>query len=646
MKKNGNKSITTFIIFGILIVYMIFFLSLQYRSLAELEERALTALNNQLRKDAKSLEYWSIICKNDLKAFASNSKLLVYFSNKDLGVSDAYGGGFDIENIQKEFAKHLREKELNFKPLYKQIGFISASNEVLVEMGHPTLPTEVIKHSYIATLKQDLEKIRLYIFFDSGKYYFYTSQPYYFRDIYRGHIVTHINESIILENVFRKFGGSKKLLYPTDSPTDVSSYFISNYYDFESFPKREDIPIGITKNYSVLKSDKKSSVKIYIFRIPVNNTDLEIVSIYPRDLLLGKVWSKWLIIGLIGFSVLIFGVLVYVYNTIIKHTKIVTQLETETKKREEIIEKNRQLESEIEKRISTEEELVKSYDVANELASQAQNANRAKSQFLANMSHEIRTPMNGIIGYTDLLLEDETDEKKNDRLLIIKDSAEDLLIIMNDIIDLSNIEYGKMKVKITTNSTEKLFHGINEMYKSIAMNKGIGFELNIDSSIPEFVNTDRQKVFQILSNIIKNAIKFTTIGKVTLDVSFNVNWLTIVVTDTGIGISEDDYAKIFENFEQIEQTHKLKAKGTGLGLAITKSFVDMLGGSIDVESEFGKGSRFVVKIPATEFVLTTPQEKKKKVKLTKLLHKINVLVAEDNKINQKLISSIKIPDLI
>ncbi len=639
MTRHYKHGLTTIITVLILVGYMSFFLTTQYRSLGELEERALSDLSNQFGKDVASLEYWHKLCKNDLNLFAKSSYIDAYFSDVSMAVSEQYGLNISREQFKSDVDKHVETMLLNNQPLYRRLCFINEDGSLLYSKSNSLLDRESKMNKFKSIVTKEDLGTEVYVFFDENKYYFYVSQAYHYNGKLFGHLIAEVNEEQLVGGVFKKFGGAKKILLLQGKYDEICQVFVSPDYNLDSFPSESQLPIGYTRSFSLVKTDG-DEITAYVQRIKVPNTDLEILSIYPKDQLLGKFWSRWLLLGLIGFSVIIFFVLIYAYNSNIKNLRVQTQLDTEMKKREEIQEKNNLLSDEIEKRIKTEEELIESNKKAKELAVQAQNANRAKSQFLANMSHEIRTPMNAIIGFTDLLLSEEDNDYKTEKLTLVKESAGYLLNIINDILDLSKIEFGKIKVKITTFSLNSIINVIDQMFKDKAMNKGIYFKTELSRDLPEFINSDKQKIFQILTNIINNAVKFTYKGGVTLLLNYEFNNLIFTISDTGIGISEEDHKKIFEDFEQVENTHRLKAQGTGLGLSITKNFIGMLGGSIDVESELGKGSVFTIVIPVTEFKVAPIEEQPKEEKLTKLMKKMNLLVAEDNKINQKLISNI------
>jgi PAS domain S-box-containing protein len=231
---------------------------------------------------------------------------------------------------------------------------------------------------------------------------------------------------------------------------------------------------------------------------------------------------------------------------------------------------------------------------------QAENANKAKSEFLANMSHEIRTPMNAIIGISNTLLKYDTDnllDKQLEGIRIINESGQRLLLLINDILDLSKIESGKLEVSLEIMHPNTLVEPLESIAEAMCKDKGIEFILDVDESLPPLIASDKQKVHQVLLNLVGNAIKFTEKGSVTISLSANGQMLRFRITDTGVGIRKDDLETIFDEFKQIDSSMTKRFAGTGLGLSICRKLVEMLGGQITVESEFGSGTTFTFSLP-------------------------------------------------
>ena len=267
----------------------------------------------------------------------------------------------------------------------------------------------------------------------------------------------------------------------------------------------------------------------------------------------------------------------------------------------------------------------------------AEAASASKSAFLSNMSHEIRTPMNAIIGMTDLLTHESLNERQMGYINDINFSAHSLLSLINDILDLSKIESGKLELNPVNYDFHALIDNITSMFSYVAQKKGLEFKFENPGGLPEYLYGDDLRLRQVLTNICGNAVKYTEKGHVKLKISVSGGNLVFEISDTGMGIRKEDIKKIFIAFERAETDKNRGIVGTGLGLSICKSFVDMMGGHILVDSEYEQGSVFTVIIPA---VLGNKAE----VKSTKNLKKeqtfyapgAHILVVDDNEFNLKV----------
>ena len=274
---------------------------------------------------------------------------------------------------------------------------------------------------------------------------------------------------------------------------------------------------------------------------------------------------------------------------------------------------------------------------------QAEESDRLKSAFLANMSHEIRTPMNGIIGFADLLKEPKLSaEEQKEYISLIEFSGKRMLGIINDIVDISKIESGHMKVNITESNINEQIEYLYAFFKPEVEQKGMQLIYNNALLSKEsIIKTDREKVFAILTNLVKNAIKYSDTGTIEFGYLLIGSELEFYVKDQGIGIPKDLQEAIFERFIQVDMGNKRAFQGAGLGLAITKSYVEMLGGKIWVESEPLKGSTFY-------FTLPYDSQKNDKILIKNKLgteytdnldKKLKILVAEDDYPSEILIST-------
>ncbi len=284
-----------------------------------------------------------------------------------------------------------------------------------------------------------------------------------------------------------------------------------------------------------------------------------------------------------------------------------------------------------------------------ELRNQADEANLAKSRFLANMSHEIRTPMNAIVGMSELIIEEARGQKIYDYAVDIKTASKNLLRIINDILDISKVESGTMNMIESRYHIQTLLEETINVVKVPALENGLQLRMDMDLEMPaEFIGDDG-RIKQVLINIINNAIKYTKNGFVTLGATYrhkrdDVYDLIFSIEDTGVGIKEEDLARLFERFARVESSENESIEGTGLGLAIAQSFVEMMNGHIDVESEYGKGTTFRVTIEQKCDCQTTVREVGMNVEEEDTNDEmfaapsVNILLVDDNKINLKVAS--------
>ncbi len=273
------------------------------------------------------------------------------------------------------------------------------------------------------------------------------------------------------------------------------------------------------------------------------------------------------------------------------------------------------------------------------------HANRATNAFLASMSHEIRTPMNGVLGMTEVMLQGTLDDETRDRLALIQRSGQTLVALINDILDFSKVEAGKLKIESTDFDLLELMEDLQRLFEPVAQQKGVTLDLSTMSGVPRLLRGDALRLRQVLSNLVNNAVKFTERGTVSLRVVTREQSgpqklkVEFAVEDTGIGIAPEVVPKLFTLFEQGDASTTRRYGGTGLGLALSRQLVVLMGGTLEVESRVGVGSRFTFSLwlerGVQALVEASPRARPEEQTLVN-----PVLVVDDNAINLRVACSL------
>jgi signal transduction histidine kinase/CheY-like chemotaxis protein len=279
-----------------------------------------------------------------------------------------------------------------------------------------------------------------------------------------------------------------------------------------------------------------------------------------------------------------------------------------------------------------------------EARDRAEAANRSKSDFLANMSHEIRTPLNGVLGMAQVMETHELSPDQRDRLGVVRESGQALLGILNDLLDLSKAQAGKLELEIADTDISEMVRTCCTAFQGMAASKGVNLIFNTEPAAQGFWKADGLRLRQVLSNLISNSLKFTHKGSVTVTVGHDGEALTLAVTDTGIGMEPDQIPRLFEKFTQADASTTRRYGGTGLGLSICRELIELMGGHVVVTSEPGSGSCFTVAVP-----LERGQAKVRSVKAEPVASEvragelIRILAAEDNPTNQRVLKALLEP---
>lgn len=365
-------------------------------------------------------------------------------------------------------------------------------------------------------------------------------------------------------------------------------------YSFESF--KEAFQSGKKGEVSFTYNNIRETLSY----VPVNGTNWQLTYLVRESVIGDKISyiTKDIVTRSIIQSVITIAAILGLFAFVMIQTKRSARLNLERKTAEAEV---RGKQEELEQRIKLQNQLEEQSELLSEALTAAEGANTAKTAFLSNMSHEIRTPLNAIIGLDSLALRDETiSDKTREYLEKINGSAKHLLALINDILDMSRIESGRLILRKEEFSFSEMLEQINTMVVSQCSEKGLSFECRIAGHIDDYYIGDAMKLKQVLVNLLSNSVKFTDPpGSVTFAIEKTNDYedqstLRFSVKDTGIGISKEFLPKVFDSFAQEDSSRKNKYGSTGLGLAITKSIVELMNGTITVESEKGKGTEFTV----------------------------------------------------
>lgn len=593
---NGNK--VAIVIISIVISYLFALIVLNHYSANNLQTQHIAQFKQDAAKRAATVEYFFYERKDDLLNLTLLRELSAYFENKALGMSMEYGLNLSLLPIKERFNDLINRKQMRSDRIYLRIALIQDDGVLLVDSN--TNSNNRIMYDWKQFIAPELKRGGI---IDSGeKNVIIVSTTYFFKDKYAGQLIAWIDADNIYKHLLQKEDGDNLTFIFSEQ---LKSFTLESLLPSSFSDKFPAIRSARTGEPTELKAKSHGNNMIFI-SLAIPQTPFSLIRIVKADQIFGKL-SLWLLdFGLLVIAVIILGGSYIFLMSNIKSIVLKTQLLESRDKEKAISIKNQELEAEINERKKIETEL----RIAKEVA---ESATVAKSEFLANMSHEIRTPMNSILGFLDIVLEDQSiKEEHRQQLSIAHGSAKGLLSLINAILDMSKLESGKGMVTHEQFSLVRLIEQIMEMMYAKADEKGIELKYHIDESLSKSLfSGDPIKTRQVIINLLGNAIKFTHKGWVTLKIIPEGNkpdMVHFIIEDTGIGIAPDHLSHIFEPFTQADSSTTRKYGGTGLGTTISRQIVEFLGGQIWVESEEGNGSIFHFILPIEKIEQPIGQE--------------------------------------
>ena len=541
--KSYKKSVISLLLF---IAYAVAVFWSNYDSLRQLQADSLRQFQLETEKQAAAISYYFSERRNDIIELAGAEPVASFFKNRDLGMSYEYGLGMNVQLIEDRFEQIVKRRRIGEQEIYSGMALVDSDGEMIVSWnrteGSDEFRTWLAPGNHDANIRLAKKKTELLI-----------SAPVWINQAYRGELLAWTRA----DTSFAQFGRTRpqwrKLLVDRQTATSLDAGNDASRLSsgLEQVLRELSGTDGETRVAVLNTNQEKAAIaKVDIAQTPLAFVSITSEHIADRD----SMYLLLLAAGVIPLVVLLFAFL-------------------------ELRERHR-----LER-------------LSEQARAEAERLAQARSDFLANMSHEIRTPMNAILGMTELCLGTTLNHKQHNYLSKIQGASESLLRIVNDVLDFSKVESGKLEIERVPFDLDRVLDDLGGLFSEKASKKFIELSFAVDRSGAQAFLGDPLRLEQILVNLIGNAIKFSAHGNIRVcarsePVDADSVRLHFDVIDEGIGLSAEQQARLFSAFTQGDMSTARRYGGTGLGLAICKHLVELMGGSISVESVLGKGSRF------------------------------------------------------